>query len=590
MSYKIKFARQLALMVGVLCIIANVAPRASYGFQETHDELIRKLQNESAKERMDAADQLGFLPELSTASVPALIGALEDSDAVVRWRSARALGNLGSIAKAAVPALRTKLGDPDSTVRIHAAKALGRMGDNSEETIRSLSRLIDESDQSVAYTCVHALQNLDDPSGAVVRSLGKALECNEHAVIIAAVESLVKRGVTSMPAIIDALQNEQTAMWGCIAVADIGEEAAEAVPHLAKLLSKETSAPTRMHAILALAAIGPDAQPATRDIISFARETNDLTERVSAAYALGAIGATDGTDFLIKSLESKDEFLRMIASWSLARINPGQWQDQAIQRLTEGLQSSKSEVRVAAAKGIQELDVPADAVASALMQTVSDPDPAVVENVINALVGLGPSAASYAGRSLTDQDKRNAALVVLARMGPDARDALPQMLAAVTGDDPAFAARVQLAIAEIGPPAESAVPKLVASLDSPNDRIRHSAMYALGRIGPAAGKARAALEVALEKSEGFDRLAASWALVRIFPNEQKFLEIAVQHLPKGLKSTDESVRMECCATLGEIGSKASSSIEHLMSCAHHDQSDLVREAAREAIEKIKNQK
>jgi HEAT repeat protein len=48
-------------------------------------------------------------------------------------------------------------------------------------------------------------------------------------------------------------------------------------------------------------------------------------------------------------------------------------------------------------------------------------------------------------------------------------------------------------LARIGPAAEAAVPELLAALDDPDEDVRRSVIRALGQIGPAAADAVPAL-------------------------------------------------------------------------------------------------
>ena len=77
---------------------------------------------------------------------------------------------------------------------------------------------------------------------------------------------------------------------------------------------------------------------------------------------------------------------------------------------------------------------------------------------------------------------RNAAAYAISGMGPDAKAAVPALIAAL--DDPAAAVRfpVCVALREIGPAAHDAIPALEKTLDDQSDDVAFMAKKALQAI------------------------------------------------------------------------------------------------------------
>ena len=207
-------------------------------------------------------------------------------------------------------------------------------------------------------------------------------------------------------------------------------------------------------------------------------------------------------------------------------------------------------------------------------------------NVIEAVASLGPRVVPRIAKDLKDQPFRDKAVEVLARLGPGAKAAVPELIEALKVEEAEFRDQVAFTLAMIGPDASPAVPALIQSLSDENPDVCYTACYALGKIGPAAKAALAALMANLNSDDSFLRLASVWAMLRIQPQDKGVAQRAIPLLIEGLEMQDrELVRVECAAALGDIGSRARSAVPAL-SKALQDPSEAVRSAAAEALQKI----
>jgi len=158
------------------------------------------------------------LPEPRTVALPRnglyatqvqeLVRALNDVDGSVRWRAAVALGQLGPSAAEAARPLAEALEDPEETVRWEAAKALGRIGPGAREAVPALAAALGEEDEVLRDAAAAALGFLgvaaQNAVPALIRSLGSGGAGEPDATI----ETLVKLGRVSVPALIEALNED----------------------------------------------------------------------------------------------------------------------------------------------------------------------------------------------------------------------------------------------------------------------------------------------------------------------------------------------------------------------------------------------
>ena len=102
----------------------------------------------------------------------------------------------------------------------------------------------------------------------------------------------------------------------------------------------------------------------------------------------------------------------------------------------------------------------------------------------------------------------------LSRLGPEARSAVPALIAALKKDR-LVRKNAALALGQIGPEARDAVPALSDALGDSEWAVRRQAALALGQIGPEARKAIPALQKVSRDPDLLVRQAAQKALKQI---------------------------------------------------------------------------
>ena len=367
----------------------------------------------TGQQQYAAIDDLGEHHAAADMVVPKLRELLASKDPQVRWRSARALGDYGAQAQGAVAELRALMADSDPVVQYHAAAALGKLGDRSDETVNALVKAATGKDATVARAAIAALRVLEPGPERVLELLEATLSSDDQAVTLHALEAIIERGAAAAPLLNEALKRPKTAYLACAAIEHIGPEAASTVPALVELLGKTRHSKLQIQALLALASIGPPARSAAPQIVPLLETPDDPTVPVAAAYALGSIGASDPQSVaaLKKAMAKDNQFLQMIAAWSIAKTHPDDEaaMQAAVGKLTQGLKSSDAALRTAAAKGLQMLQAPLEMVAPAMVALVNDPDPDVQENAISAVASLGESVVPRVVNGLKNPQLRGPA-------------------------------------------------------------------------------------------------------------------------------------------------------------------------------------
>ncbi len=140
------------------------------------------------------------------------------------------------------------------------------------------------------------------------------------------------------------------------------------------------------------------------------------------------------------------------------------------------------------------------------------------------------------------------------------------------------------------------VAALIEDLKDEDEEVRRDAAAALGDIGPAAAKnkdAVPALIVALKKDEDEEvRRNAATALGKIGPVAAKNKDAVPALIIALKKDVDEEVRRNAAIALGKFGPAAAKNKDAVpaLTEALKDEDEDVREAAEEALKKIKAKK
>lgn len=525
----------------------------------------------------------------------AIAGPVEDlasKEPATRAAAARALWQKEKLTDQEAHALITALDDEDPLVSAYAAHALEDAPRVSEKLVAELVENLSDSDGRVRTAAATTLRALaPDPSEAMAASMGATSAVDPDAMA-PLIELFVRGGKRSVPLMVEKLADRDVRYWAAIVLGELGPEAKDAAPALAKALADERPE-VRLQVLIALGQIGASAESAVPAILK-QLQAKETGVQYAAAFALGNIASPKATDALRKLQKTPDEFLKMLAYWGLARIYPKDpaTVHQAVETLVQSLGSKDERLRQGAARGLAELKADPQIVLPALIKLLKDPNPAVRGNVIDAIVSLGPQVTPKLVDALQQSELRPVALATLIRLGPGAKSAAPALVALIRGEikkgdkaDHELLTEALIALAGSGgldKTFEVEAQQLLA-MDDPT--LQRAAIFALGKIGPTAKAAIPRLRELLSSTDPRARLISLWALLQITPDDAEIIQAAVPALTEALTDSREVVRREAAAALGRIGPKAAASLPALEQLLR-DRDSAVRQAAEQAIAAI----
>lgn len=560
----------------------------------------------SSDERVLVIDEIGAVGQNAAPSLDKLIAAFADTDPRVRWHAARAVGLIGEDARSALPRLLSLLGDSDPLVVTQAASAIARIREDDGRpripdadaaayaaAMEPLAKTALHPDPRARRAAVRAMRVLSPSLAAMAPIVSKHLADADPTVVLGALHTLADMGDDAVPFLMEAMKDQKSRYWAEVALAEIGDEAAPAAEALAGIVA-EGETEERLQAILTLGAIGGKAAAAAPAIVKVL-ESGDPSLSLAAAFALGRMKAAGADDVLAKAAASDDSFLAAVAAWALARIHPDDKAlvDQALARLRKGIANPDAEAREAAVTGLSSLAegmAAADraALAAELIPLLSDQEREVGRAAGAALIRLGADAAPAIRAKLADPAVRLQLMEVIAALGTSAKATVPELVAAL--GDPQARGEAAVAVAAIGgSDAAEAVPALAALVadDKAEPGLRYAACYALGRIGPAAVAAEPVIRGLAESQDELMATVAIWAALRIKPDDATLFASAIPKLRRALRDDSELVRLEAAVALGDIGPAAAAAIPILELVAEDDPAKQVRQAAAEALTKIR---
>jgi HEAT repeat protein len=486
-----------------------------------------------------------------------------------------------------------------------------------------------------------------EDAGAQADKLTKQLASSEFAVRRDAAYQLGKMGVAAkpaVPALIKALQDDDRQVWAfaVAALAEIGPEAREAIPALIADLARQSRGgrdrdrrQIMVRSAYALSRIGTEAVPP----LIAALESEDSGARAGAARALGGMGAQavaaipalranfghgdlsvrqEAIDALAligaaavapvsEALSWNEPLQRTSAALTLAQLGPlAKTSEPALTQLLA--KETDAGVRGAALTALATVSADPTKCLPVLVAAVKDDSEVIRHAAINAIGGsralrrpaVAPLAALLKDGNVT---VRQRAAHALGRLGPDAADALPALLAATRAaeGDPIFAD----ALAQIGPAAlpallkalkESdatnsawvlralrgfgapAVPLLVEALQQPNPAVRVSAAATLGAMGRDASAAIRPLFSLVTTDDAATQAAVLRALtaLRAEPAQLK------PTLQQAMKNPAPSVRKAAAAGLAALGETTAIGVDGLVEMLGDDDA-VSRSAAVQAL-------
>jgi HEAT repeat protein len=536
---------------------------------------------------------IGILGRCEGHELSALVEALRGSDAVCRWWATDALRYLGPKAASAAPVLAAGLKDPDPTIRIYAAWALGSIGPDAMEAIPKLLALCEDPDQKDNHAA-HPSPDFDFTRlrARAMRSLGQ----------------IDRQGRLVLPTLEKALAHDDIY---------VREAAGDA-----------------------LAEIGPAAKSTAPALLRNLEDKEKATSAASLAY-WRATGEMDRPlDYMCRELQSRDwtEWrLELCVNWpsrifynTLKEIAPAvgtqpePTQLKFISALVPFLLSRTFTTREEA-KHLAASLYPADS-----PEAIAIEDWDVTHKIIgekrhgmvssNALDPIGGPERAIHKLTLymrlpgwVAPDKSAAALLLIYCSD----EAPPGLLDALASPD-VETRRAAIRPFSLGFAEDRATAALVKALSDVDADVRMGAACAFDWRTPLSDEARAALTKTLADPDGDVRIAAAFSLIETCNGHTGAMRTLIECLKVGddkarcgaadvlgscltashdavprtlsVPADDGGSREWTVSVRGEMGPETAAAIVALRKASAEDESPKVRQAAAEALKKIRDVK
>jgi HEAT repeat protein len=378
-----------------------------------------------------------------------------------------------------------------------------------------------------------------------------------------------------VPILIEALPEKKIRSDICWALRAIGKDA---VPALRKAL-EDNNPEVRIGVLMALGHIGRKVDEVIPTLIQALKDPNkEIRKQAIRSMQMAGPRAKTAVPSLCKMLAGRDENWYLILR-ALVRIGPAA--QGAVPTLCKAMQDRFSGFRSDAAEALGAIGPGARAAIPTLIQALKDGYPTVrikaalaiwrIEGRKKLAVVLPALVAE-----LEDKIFYGSAASALGSIGPDARAAVPALIAVYKS--PAIKDRASIAsvLAEFGPDAKEAVPALIEALKTKDKILACEAAWALGAIGKEARAAVPALMKSLsDPTDSHLCCLATQALAKMGPDAKA----AVPDLARLLKTGNNDIRSNAAATLGALGADAKAAVPALRAALQDSDETLRIETA-----------
>jgi HEAT repeat protein len=428
------------------------------------------------------------LGRIGGPAVPALLEVLNGPDRDMRVCAASVLGKIGPAARAAVPALIRAIEPPDTDGQVRGLRrqvitALGRIGSEARAAVPVLNRHLDEAlkllpvegpftsqleasyARRVALDIATALDRIGAPP---VRQLLDTFLRTGDWLVARQLAWLGPRAPEATPSLRGALSDKrlQVRISAAVALAHIDRSATEAIPALIEglnhlldddpfrvivreVLGDDTPRVAVREVPRALARLGPKARPAIPTLIGLVKTECDVPDVHMALVQIDP-GGKECVPALISALDHENYHVADVAANCLGLL--GRQAKDAVPALAAAMTRDFDEVfsngydpQVSAAKALRRIGTPAKSAIPALIgalkyrRRLGDRDDvhdfSVAVNAAEVLASFGAEAKAaipalmeaVQTRAKDDEswELRQAAILALGRMGPDAKTAIP---------------------------------------------------------------------------------------------------------------------------------------------------------------------
>lgn len=283
-------------------------------------------------------------------------------------------------------------------------------------------------------------------------------------------------------------------------------------------------------------------------LLKHAEESDHALLDKAVQLAKSKVDPTPVVEALTKQLENKKPRVRALAAKALGLI--GEPAKPAAKALAKLVADQDETVRRAAIRALGQIKPGQEMVVPLMQEALAHADPYVVAYATHNLAEVGPDIVPPMLKAMEDDSTIYYAMLVLAELGPDAKEAVPALTKALGHPNVEVRHEAAQALRAIGPDAKSAVPELIKALD--DEFVQMPAALALGSIGPPASAALDALSKISDDSDDVLEICALWAISKIENDPDKSKTVTVPALVKFLVSDDQQVRRAAAMALLDL--------------------------------------
>jgi len=452
--------------------------------------------------RRFAVTHLANAPADPARAVPALVTALGDAEPDIRASACSGLLALAKDAASATEPLTLAAQDPEEAVRKAASRALqviasasgpGAEARSAEHQLNDALYDLGHVDQA---TRQQAARELGRMGAAAVPALIEQLRSADRVRRRGAARALGYAGESAAPARPDLLValNDTEQDVRAAAFSALAETCAQ--PEDLPLLMDGLNDPDRRFAAIeGLANLGADAAPAVPRLIEIMRTDPEWTVRTAAMSTLGGLGqaGAEAEPYVREALDDSQWEIRERALQALL-----QWHPDDLTPVVTLLDDPDRFSISAALRCCRKLGPKAAPLAPALREVLFDASldwRAYAAEALWAATGETETALETLTRALRDEKpwRVPVALHVLEGMGAAAQPAAPEVRPFLDRPDPSTRLAAARALWAMTGDPDRVVPSLVAELQG-RPRDATAAAKLLGKIGPPAEAAVPALD------------------------------------------------------------------------------------------------
>ncbi len=446
--------------------------------------LIAGVKDDNEQVRHGAINALYLLRSANAQLIPALVALLRDPNPALSERAATVVGRLGSSASGAVPALleaaRKRTPAPPGYL-----DALAQIGPAAvPEILRAI-----EKENPEALTREHwSVKCLQSIGGEGLAPLAQALKNSSVSIRLVAARALGELGPVAVPVIgeLQAAANDADPRVRATILGALVNTRTQTLAAASRVESslKDESPVVRVAAAQLVPHLAENARPLAPALLATLGDS-DPAVRAAVVEALSAVGpaAEPALDGLLKMLPTADAETRARVLTVFAGIGPQA--RAALPEVRNRLKDGDAPVRAAAVTALGKIENPPERL-PALLAALDDPALPVRKAAARELALLGDKARDATGKLtplLQRDDERDFAFDALRQILPRS---VPDLVTMLGDRDLTVKIFATQRLARLGPDAHDAIPALEAILQSrEREELKRSVTEALKRIKPA---------------------------------------------------------------------------------------------------------